>query len=577
MNTAEINRVGNVWLVMLMTVCGSAGLASGQTLTVLPDFPLVSPGGHEGIDPIVTVHSSTNFTVSYDLSGAADYQFAMVHHPAWDAWDVSAITQFVFGVKGDPDQIKVEFEDKTNSKTTINSPTLTDEFQFWTIPASTVDNADLSNIHVISFVIEEGLAGVGNAVGEFTVYVAGLEYEAPPPDPIDLDPSDPLDADITVLPGAPLVNDLDGTLFMQHSSSNFTVSYSLPGEEDWDGVMVRWEDFAPVDLSSITQFVFGVHGTPDAVKVEFEDAGGGKTTFNLNGVTNALQQWHIVAAEIANLDEIKVISFVVDQGLAGEGNEDGHYTVYVGGLAYDQSVASIPPSAPETAPITILPGSPVIDELVGTAYEQHASTNFTVFYDLPESAEGWEGVMVHWQDFELVDLTSIDTFVIGVIGTPNAIKVEFVHDPVTPTKTVFNLDGVSDTLQVWQFDSALIGHLDEIEVIAFVVDGGLAGGGNEAGQFTVFIGGLDFDDGEPPVFDNFEVVLVGGIPESTVNLGVGVDQSTYTLYYTTDLRADPVVWVQAAQAVGDGVTEIILTDDDAENDDAMRMYRFGVD
>ncbi len=577
MNTARIKRVGNVGLVTLMMVCGSAGFASGQTLTVLPDLPLVSPGGQDGIDPIVTVHSSTNFTVSYDLSGAAEYQFAMVHHPTWDAWDVSAITQFVFGVKGDPDQIKVEFVDKSDSKTTINSPTLTDEFQFWTIPASTVNNADLSTIHVISFVIDEGLAGVGNTVGEFTVFVDGLEYEAPPPDPVDLDPSDPLDTDITVLPGDPLVNDLDGTLFMQHSSSNFTVSYSLPDEEDWDGVMVRWENFDPMDLTAIAEFVFGVLGTPEAIKVEFEDNAGGKTIFNLNGVTDTLQHWHIDASLIDNLDDIKVISFVVDRALAGEGNEDGHYTVFVGGLSYESSVAAIESSDPGLLPITILPDTPMISDLAGTLFEQHSSTNFTVLYDLDAAAEEWEGVMVHRDGFAPMNLTAIDTFVIGVTGTPNAVKVEFKD--LSGAVTTFFLNGVSAPLQHWHIHAALIPNLAEIELIAFVVDYGLAGGGNEAGAFTVFIGGLGFEDEDPeePAFDNFSVTDAGGIPQATVNLGVGVDQTTYTLYFTTDLTADPVDWEVAHQVIGNGVSEVTLTDDDAENDDAMRMYRFGVD
>ena len=175
--------------------------------------------------------------------------------------------------------------------------------------------------------------------------------------------------------------------------------------------MVRWAEFAPIDLTTITQFVFGVRGDPDAIKVEFEDNDGGKTIFNLNGVTNSLQHWLIDASQIVNLDDIKVISFVVDQGLAGAGNFEGAFSVFVGGLFYDISVATIVPSSPEDAPITILPNLPLVNDLNGTSFEQHSSTNFTVNYSVPLPGD-WAGVMVRWEGFVPTDLTAIGTFVV---------------------------------------------------------------------------------------------------------------------------------------------------------------------
>ena len=44
---------------------------------------------------------------------------------------------------------------------------------------------------------------------------------------------------VTWMPAGPLITDLDGTKFIQHSSSNFTVQYELPTDYDWDGVMIR--------------------------------------------------------------------------------------------------------------------------------------------------------------------------------------------------------------------------------------------------------------------------------------------------------------------------------------------------
>lgn len=451
-------------------------------ITILPDQPLLNDLN----GTLFEQHSQTNFTVSYSLPEEDSWSGVMVRWEDFNPIDLTSITQFVFGVTGTPNAIKVEFEDTNSNKTVFSLLDVDGTMQHWHIPASQIANLD--NIKVISFVVDQGVAGAGNFDGQFTVFVGGLAYTPL----VDVPASDPSVADITVLPDNPLLNDLNGTLFVQHSSTNFTFVYTLPEVDSWSGVMVRWEDFNPIDLSSITQFVFGVIGSPESIRIEFEDSNGQKSIFTLLNVTNDLQHWLLDASLILNLDDIKVISFVVDRALAGEGNEDGFYTVFVGGLFYDASVASLDASSPNELPITVLPGLPVVNDLDGTAFEQHSSTNFTVSYSLPE-VDDWDGVMVRWADFDPIDLTSIDTFVIGVTGTPEAIKVEF--EDSNGGKTIFNLDGVSGSLQHWHIPAALIANLDDITVIAFVVDRGLAGVGNFVGPYTVFIGGLDFASG----------------------------------------------------------------------------------
>ncbi len=535
-------------------------------LTVLPGNPAL--GEVAGTD--FTQHSSTNFTIDYDVT---EEPFFAAVIAAWDApTNLTAITEFVFGVAGDPDAIAVEFEDGEGAKTVIHLAGVTDTLQHWHIDASEIANLD--SIEGIVFVVSDTLAGAGNHIGECTVYVGGLDYEPPPPDPIDVDPSDPGDAPLTVLPDEPLVSDLAGTLFLQHSSNSFTVAYDLDASDDgWEGAMVRWEDFATVDLSGVTQFVFGVQGDPDAIKVEFEDEDGVKVIFNLNGVTDSLQHWHIDASEIDFLDALQVITFVVDEDLAGEGNEAGTYTVFVDGLSFAESAMSIAP-ADTLTDVTILPDDPTLSDLVGTAFEQHSATKFTVLYDLDAAEQDWEGVRIH-RDGLPMDLTSIDSFVVGITGTPQSVKME-IKD-FSGGETILFLDGVTDSMQQWSFNAALIPNRDDIEVITFVVDYGLAGDGNEAGAFSVFLGGLDYDEEEPeePVFmhDSFHVDLDAGHPVVTVNLGVGLDQYTYILEFTTDLTSTPVNWLEAGEPFdGDGAAEVILTHDDDDVDD-MRFYR----
>ena len=126
---------------------------------------------------------------------------------------------------------------------------------------------------------------------------------------------------LTVLPDNPLISPLGATLYEQHSVSNFTVFYNINPTNGWNGVMVRWDDWGGRDLTAITQFVFGVTGTPQKIKVEFEDVNNDKTALILGGVSNTMQHWHIPADLItdSDLSAIKVISCVVDGGLAGTG------------------------------------------------------------------------------------------------------------------------------------------------------------------------------------------------------------------------------------------------------------------
>ncbi len=81
--------------------------------------------------------------------------------------------------------------------------------------------------------------------------------------------------------------------------------------------------------------------------------------------------------------------------------------------------------------------------------------------------------------------------------------------------------------------------------------------------------------GERPAAREFLVTVVdiGGVDylRATVNMGVGEFGVLYALEYTTDLAADPVVWIPADSAVGDGSTLLLLEDDNES--DRVRIYR----
>ncbi len=474
------------FLLAVLTMFGFTGYASAQSWTVLPDNPVVQDLG--GAD--ITVHSVSNFTASYNVSGGGG-QGAIVRWD-WAGRDLSHIDPFVFGFQGDPINIRVKFED-TNDVAWIYTTEFSDssDLQVIEIEEWLMFGIDLEDIKAIVFETDQGLAGEGNHVGEFMIYVDGLDFD----EPEGIDPSDPGDAELTVLPNEPWPQDLDGTDFTQHSSTNFTVSYDINDPNpSWRGVMVRWADWAPQNLSAVTQFVFGVTGDPDAIKVEFERDDGSKTIINMLGVTDDYQHWHIADSLLDDLSDIKVISFVVDRDLAGAGNYEGEYTVFVGGLDYEEPpepAEEIEPSDPGDAALTFLPNNPDLTDIDGADFTQLSSSNVLVEYNLDN--QSWPGVTVRWggEDYDIQDFSSVTQFVFGVMGDPDAIQLEVQY--AEESRSTIVLTGVTDSYQHWHIPADVLGDLTYLRNINFLVTDDVAGD-NRVGTFNFFVGGLE----EPP-------------------------------------------------------------------------------
>ncbi len=99
-----------------------------------------------------------------------------------------------------------------------------------------------------------------------------------------------------------------------------------------------------------------------------------------------------------------------------------------------------------------------------------------------------------------------------------------------------------------------------------------AGASGAAGTWRIdnveLSGTVDEDD---PVVDPDPVDVVIRLPAGVANVTfMSEDGVSYTLEYTEDLTADPVVWAPADTKTGDG-DELTLEDDD--EDDPMRIYR----
>jgi len=411
----------------------------------------------------------------------------------WEPKDLSHITEFVFGVKGQPNQIKVEFEDDGGTKTIINSPELPgldEAFAFWTIDAEDID-IDLSEVKMIGFVVDEELAAPGNLEGEFMVYVDGLTYTSGDTPSYDVYPADPGEAPLTILPDRPFVKEIAQTEFTQNSTSNFTIPY-ISSVHGWRAVEVTWADAQTRDLSGESQLVFGARGDPNSVKVEIYSSPGGKTTFHLLNVSDSYQHWIIPADQIAHMGNIKNINFVVDQG------PDGEISLFVGGLR-----PSPLPTPPDDLPITVMPVELDVGSMYLTEFTLHSSTYVTMDYAFPNEY-GMDGIRMHVPlafgetEYEPFDLSSItNEFVFGLRGDPNRVQLAFMD--MDGHRTIFHLQGVSDELQHWHIDASLIDNLDDMKEITFEVIPYLAE--NNEGSLDVFVGGLYWPPGHLDPFD----------------------------------------------------------------------------
>ncbi len=72
----------------------------------------------------------------------------------------------------------------------------------------------------------------------------------------------------------------------------------------------HWDDFAGRDLSGVSTFVFGVTGTPEKIRMKFEDTNFDKTAFTLLGVTNTMQFYHIQGSLVSNATCTGITSMV---------------------------------------------------------------------------------------------------------------------------------------------------------------------------------------------------------------------------------------------------------------------------
>jgi len=310
---------------------------------------------------------------------------------------------------------------------------------------------------------------------------------------------------------------------------------------NYSGITLNFDDFGSgpveyVDLSSYTNYAFGIAGDPTQVKIEFVDTSDRRASVFAVGITGSLQTYNVaksllqVANPLMNIARIRFINFVVDSTAV---TLSGQFTVRVdGGLPFAYQV--LPAGS---GPVSTLSGQPTASAVGGantqTVVSTLSSSNVVVTYAL--GSNDFSGSTILFDDFgtptnEHQNLSILTNLVMAISGTPQSVKFEI--EDIFTNKVVATLADVTNAYQYYSIDLSVIQSrgldVTQVRFMNLVVDQGLVGAGRETGSFSVVLGGLFYSTnvpltitgtstGTPTVMPGKpQVIPVGGANEHTV-------------------------------------------------------------
>jgi hypothetical protein len=406
---------------------------------------------------------------------------------------VSSISTFVFAVRGTANKVKVEFEATNGTKTIAALQSVTNTWQYYHIPATSINNR--AKIKVISFVTDWGLAGTIKT-GTYEVVVQGLAFDWRVNGAGSGAPS--------ALPNLPKVVPVGGanpgTVIVNTNPSVIETSYDVHG--GWSGATIAYDDLDtwPIteyqNLTGYTNLVFGLWGDTRNVKVEFLDKSNSVMIAVCTNVGATVKYYSFELGLLTNqMSAISAINFVVDSNLVAAGSLAGNLYVQSAGLDYHILINGQGSGTP-----TVLPSEPTLDMVGGANNETMVSllsdASFIVHYTV---TGGWSGASILYDDYatapvESGNLSSFGNLVFGLSGNPANVKCE-IQD-VAGHKLSATFTNVGPAVKYYSLSATHLTNksIDRaaVTVISFVIDSTLAGPGNVTGSLSVASGGLKY-------------------------------------------------------------------------------------
>ncbi len=525
---------------------------TAASITTLPGNP--NPPGPiltGGSNPPSNVTQQTNdlVTLNYNVTpvGAPDEYAGITFNyddftssPLKESANFSGINEIIVGLSGTPNtRVQAVFEDAQGGRDFLNLDTITAGEQYYRLNLSLLDGVNLSQITGISFV--EDRFNVLSFTGTLNVRLNGLDVTG------NILPNAALTAaDIITLPNNPgpvFINSASATGQVTQSSRNqarltYDVTPVVTGTppntvttHQFAGMLINYDDFnSPAvesrDLSSITNFIFGLTGTPGMdVRVLFEDSNGGSDFFNL-GQLGAGQQFYSLNRNLlsgVDFTRISGISFAVSgtQTPGSAGPFQGFLDVNVNGL--DVTGLLVPDPSLNVGNVTQLFGNPgpvlVKSASAAANLAQQSQDLVALTYDVTPVVTGtppnqvvthqFAEALFNYDNFatpglESQDLSALTEIVVGLSGTPG-MNVAVVFEDAAGGRDTLNLGQLSAAEQFYRIPRAFIDNVNfaQITGIGFVVSGTQAqnpqpGGGPFAGNLNVRLSGLDVTGFIPP-------------------------------------------------------------------------------
>ena len=439
-----------------------------------------------------TQHSVSNFTMRYQLRPTNGWDGVMVRWPDWGGRNLSSVDTFVIGVTGTLHEMKAEFEDTSGDKTIFYFKNVAPTMQYYHISSALVSN--IARIKVVAFVTELNTVGP-NTNGCFTAWLGGLHYPdtgANSAGPATVMPNNP---DAILVGGANA-----STVLVNTNDSLLEVQYNVTGG-GWAGCTILYDNYGTVpiesqDLSGYPHLVFGLYGAPTSLKMEFLDESNKVMDVICTGITAGVQYYSVDTGQFhVDARRIRMINFVVDQGLVGAENYWGSFFVVSGGLDYQVLV-----NPAGSGPASVLPGKPQVSALgganPGTTVTQSSTQDFVCAYSV---TNGFAGATILFDNYgtpdtnEYQDLSAYSALVFGITGMPEKIGFE-IEDVFTNRVNATFLSTRSGAYQYYSVSRNDLTNkglrMDRVRFINFVVDSNRAGAANMTGVFAVRAGGL---------------------------------------------------------------------------------------
>jgi len=329
-----------------------AGGTVNYSTTLTPDDVSTLAGKP---DPILTGGSSPDSrfaqagaetaSIIYDVTQAFTYAGVTLNFDdfgtlPFESGNLSALTQWVFGVATDADRVFLEIEDADGDRDTLTLINTTSGERIYEIdPALIATSVDRSRIRLINFVVKNGFISNGNLTGDLSIHAKGLA-------PSFVNQSAVVDlTSFSDMAGFPrrmkTLSSSQGTSVIFTDSQNMTLHYDVTSPNTYSGFTLAYDDFgsAPIeffDLSLKPVMAIGLQGDPEKVRLEIQDASGRRVNLSLEGISAAQEKFYKIdfsqLASNLDLKRIAFINFVEDQFTVGpvkSGNLKIRYGTFV--------------------------------------------------------------------------------------------------------------------------------------------------------------------------------------------------------------------------------------------------------